>query len=212
MLTISAKQQRGGLKTHGLQVQRASVGVLPRFAPSIEVALDECFQTPGYEREVFVSMTSRTEPVIWVAMDIEGTVIAFLGGFVCDAGEASRTLRIPLSQMPAALANADRFGAVGVIETICVRPRWQRQGLGVRLIRLAEQDLEDQGAGVVAIPGWKVGNRVNIACAAIKCGYSHELTVAGLWATECDAGSYACCERRDRCVCEAAFYVKKIGN
>jgi len=212
MGTISVEQSRGPSKLHALQLQRVSGAALHRFASSIEIVLGECFCSPGYEREVFASMACRAEPVIWIAMDIEGTVIAFLGAFIIDAGEAASTLRIPSSQLPASLADADRRRAAGVIETVCVRPRWQRQGIGGRLVSLAEQDLEDQGASVIAIPGWKVGDRVNIGRTATRCGYSHEITVAGLWSPECDAGDYACCERQDRCVCEAAFYIKSFDR
>ncbi|MEO1009605.1 MAG: GNAT family N-acetyltransferase [Planctomycetota bacterium] len=169
-------------------MQRVSGAMLHRFAPSIEIVLDECFRTPGYEREVFASMARRQDPVVWIAMDVEGMVIAFLGGFLIDAGQASREPRIPPSRMPVSIVSTDRAGDVGVMETICVRSRWQRQGIGSRLIGLAEQDIDDQGARVIAIPGWKVGNRVNIGRAAVRCGYAHALTVAKLWAPECAAG------------------------
>lgn len=104
----------------------------------------------------------------------------------------------------------DQNGIIGVIQTIAVRGKFQKKGIGFTLFSSCEAHLVNKGAKSIIVPAWESAGVINISGILSIKDYEIMGSSEGHWRIGCDSNEFKCPSREKECICNCHFYRKMI--
>ncbi len=148
--------------------------------------------------------------VILIGQENNEMLLCFAQGQVLPQGGLQDHLEGHMADISPDIADADRKGALGVIQAIAVAPECRRRGYGTKLVALLHDRLIGMGADKLIIT-FKRGPRApHVDGMMTKLGFEIWQRLPSYWQERCDAGDFRCIDRQNSCTCEALLYRKTI--
>jgi GNAT superfamily N-acetyltransferase len=148
--------------------------------------------------------------VIVISQEENETLLGFAQGRVLRQGALQDYLERDMADIPPDIADADRKGALGVIQAIAVAPEHRRCGHGTKLIELLHDRLIGLGADKLIVTFKRGPGAAHVDGIMSRLGFETWQRLPSYWQARCDASEFQCIDRRSGCTCEALLYRKAI--
>lgn len=155
-------------------------------------------------------IAAEPSSVIIIGQENDKTLLCFAQGRVLPQGGLRDHLEGLMADISPDIADADRKGALGVIQAIAVAPECRRHGFGTKLVGLLHDRLVGMGADKLIVAFKRGPHAPNVDGMMGKLGFEIWQRLPSYWQERCDAGAFQCAHRQDKCMCEALLYRKII--
>lgn len=145
-----------------------------------------------------------------VSREKDQTLVGFALGQLWPSGELGKLLEPLKIELPADLAEADEAGTLGVIEGVAVAPDHRKRGVATSLLHVLHDRLVGLGADKLIVIFKRGPSASSVDNVMAKIAFEPWTSIPAYWRERCDAGEFACVDRRDGCGCVALIYRKAV--
>ena len=187
-----------------LEVRRAEARDLER----IKQMIDEYIAADYYSIEELEALLHGEQHLFYVVTDADrdGAVISYFYGFLSTLDEALPLLHV--SEKPAELMKYAGDTPVGVYKTASTEKEYQKLGICSSFIRDLEPVLRERGAKLILATALKpFGREVPMRHIFQDNGFTAAGVIPRPWV---DMVLYCPYCKRNHCICDAVFYMKKL--
>lgn len=147
---------------------------------------------------------------VFVALDKDDALVGFIRGRLLAADGLRDFMENRLLEVPEDIADADKDGTLGVIETVVVDPSRQRQGIGTKLLLVIHDTIIGLGADKLIVTFKRGPREGHVDQLMGKLDFQYWTKLPTYWKERCERGEFVCAGRDVRCNCEAVLYRKKV--
>ena len=179
-----------------------------RWQEQVRTLADQVFGDGYFPRPSEIAREPETH--MFLCTEDDDALIGFAHGSRLPARGLSDFLEARIKDIPADTHDADEQGTLGVIERVAVDPGHWGEGVGSQLLTILHDALVGHGADKLIATFKRGAGTRSVDKLMGRLGFEPWTRHQSYWRESCDAGTFKCVHRGNRCSCEALLYRKAV--